>query len=215
MPDLMILGGGRHAIETYYLMEDLGIHTNVVAFVQDEAVENQQLIGLPVIKRDAVLSRYTNSELQKPRLIGAIGNIPDNKRLLGIFKDAGFSFFSAVIPSVKRHRQKYFGEGIIVAQGSVISYNVAIEDHAMINIGCTLSHDVYIGKYVNMSPGTHLAGFVKIEDEVFIGTGVTIVPKVTVGKGAYIAAGTCVTKDVPPYSMVAGVPGVVKRKLID
>ena len=47
---------------------------------------------------------------------------------------------------------------------------------------------------------------VTIGDYVFIGPRVTIMPGVTVGKGAIIAGGAVVTKDVPPGSIVGGVP---------
>lgn len=48
-----------------------------------------------------------------------------------------------------------------------------------------------------------------IEEDVWIGSRVTILMGVTVGRGATIAAGSVVTKDVPPYSIVGGVPAKV------
>lgn len=72
-----------------------------------------------------------------------------------------------------------------------ISYNVAI---------MTGSHD-------SMSPtfsGRHLPIF--IEDYVWIGVGAKILNDVRIGRGAIVAAGSVVTKDVPPYSIVAGIP---------
>lgn len=48
---------------------------------------------------------------------------------------------------------------------------------------------------------------VLIGNDVWIGTGVTILDGVTIGDGAIIGAGCIVTKDVAPYSIVAGVPG--------
>ncbi len=47
---------------------------------------------------------------------------------------------------------------------------------------------------------------VNIEDYVFIGTRAMILPGVTLGKGSIVAAGAVVTKDVPPYTIVGGVP---------
>lgn len=47
---------------------------------------------------------------------------------------------------------------------------------------------------------------VHIHDYVFIGTRATILPGVTLGEGAVVGAGSVVTKDVPPYTMVAGIP---------
>ena len=47
---------------------------------------------------------------------------------------------------------------------------------------------------------------VTIEDYVFIGPRAIILPGVTVGKGAIVAAGAVVTKDVPPKTVVGGIP---------
>ena len=58
-----------------------------------------------------------------------------------------------------------------------------------------------------------MSGKITIEDGVFIGTGVSIVPRVNIGKWSIIGAGTVINKDVPPYSVVAGVPGKVIRNV--
>jgi len=47
---------------------------------------------------------------------------------------------------------------------------------------------------------------VEIKDYVFIGPRAIILPGVTVGKGAIVAAGAVVTKDVPDFAIVGGVP---------
>ena len=213
MPDrqIVIVGGGRHAVEAFYLLEDIGESDSVVAFAQDVVEPGKSLLNLPVITVEEVLSNPMNG--LHPLLLGAIGDIQSNKRLVELFNSKGFEFLSAIAKQVPQHRQKHLGKGITISQGTVLTTNVTVGDHSMINIGCTLSHDVMVGKFVNISPGVHLAGYAKIEDEVFIGTGATVIPHVTVGKGCYMAAGACVTKDIPPYSMAAGVPAVVKKSL--
>ena len=51
-----------------------------------------------------------------------------------------------------------------------------------------------------------------VEDDVWIGGGSTVLVRITIGRGSIIATGTVVTRDVPPYSIVAGVPARVLRK---
>ena len=59
-------------------------------------------------------------------------------------------------------------------------------------------------------------GDIIIEDDVWIGYRSTILSGVHIGQGAVIAAGSVVTKDVPPYTVVAGVPAKnIKKRFPD
>lgn len=58
-------------------------------------------------------------------------------------------------------------------------------------------------------------GGVVVEDDVWIGFRATILDGVTIGRGGVVASGAVVTKDVPPYTIVAGVPARPIRKRFD
>jgi bifunctional UDP-N-acetylglucosamine pyrophosphorylase/glucosamine-1-phosphate N-acetyltransferase len=80
--------------------------------------------------------------------------------------------------------------------------------------------DATIGANVNIGAGTVTCNYdgkdkhpTTIEDNVRIGSDTMLVAPVTVGKGSVTAAGSVVTQDVPPNTLVAGVPAVVKKKL--
>jgi bifunctional UDP-N-acetylglucosamine pyrophosphorylase/glucosamine-1-phosphate N-acetyltransferase len=80
--------------------------------------------------------------------------------------------------------------------------------------------DATIGQKTNIGAGTVTCNYdgkdkhqTIIEDEVRIGSDTMLVAPVTVGRGSVTAAGSVVTEDVPPDTMVAGVPAVVKKRL--
>ena len=54
--------------------------------------------------------------------------------------------------------------------------------------------------------------FIKIENDCWIGTNSVVLAGVTIGTGSIVAAGSIVTKDIPPFSIVAGVPAQIVKK---
>lgn len=105
--------------------------------------------------------------------------------------------------------QLELGDGCIVGDKSVLDAR-----RGGINIG----KNVQLGSFVKLWTGSHdhddpyfrsmphKRGPIKIGDRVWIGSGATILHSVTIGEGAVVAAGAVVTKNVEPYSIVAGVP---------
>jgi bifunctional UDP-N-acetylglucosamine pyrophosphorylase/glucosamine-1-phosphate N-acetyltransferase len=80
--------------------------------------------------------------------------------------------------------------------------------------------DATIGENTNIGAGTVTCNYdgkdkhpTVIEDDVRIGSDTMLVAPVRIGKGSVTAAGSVVTEDVPPNTLVAGVPAVVKKKL--
>lgn len=100
---------------------------------------------------------------------------------------------------------------IVIGDNSFINRKVLLDGRGKIEIG----NNVDIGQETNIWTVEHdpndndhnvTINEVKIEDYVWIATRVTILPGVRIGKGAIIAAGSVVTKDVPPMTIVGGVP---------
>lgn len=60
--------------------------------------------------------------------------------------------------------------------------------------------------------GIHSRGDIVVEDGAWLGVGVIVLDGVTIGRGAVIGAGAVVTKDVPPNSVVVGIPARVVRQ---
>lgn len=89
--------------------------------------------------------------------------------------------------------------------------------------GITIGDDVFIGPKVNLitinhdvNPENRSATYgrpIVIEDKVWIGINATVLPGVRIGYGSIIGAGSVVTKDVPPMTIVAGNPARIIRKI--
>lgn len=91
--------------------------------------------------------------------------------------------------------------GITIGDDALIGHNVVI---------ATLNHDLDPALRATTVPKPVVIG-----DKVWIGANATILPGVTVGDGAVIAAGAVVTRDVPPRTIVGGVPARRIRALDD
>ena len=118
------------------------------------------------------------------------------------------------------------GEGTFANYGFKIIVNANAEDSQII-IGerVSIAPNVTIISESEPNNSPHLAGIlyvrenlikdekVIIEDDAWIGASVTILPGVIIGKGAIVGAGSVVTKNVEPYTIVAGVPAKTIRKI--
>ena len=95
------------------------------------------------------------------------------------------------------------GKGVRIMTNVYIPSRTWIGDHVFVGPGVTFTNDRYPARIEPMPTPRGAT----LEDDVMIGGGATILPGITIGERSFIAAGAVVTKDVPPRSFVAGVPG--------
>jgi acetyltransferase-like isoleucine patch superfamily enzyme len=87
-------------------------------------------------------------------------------------------------------------------------------DHDFSAMGFPMRYAPWIGS--KRFPSPHVDTKAVIESDVWLGYGVTVLTGATVGRGSVVAAGSLVTKDIPPYSIAAGVPAkVVGQRFAD
>ncbi|HNX87105.1 MAG TPA: acyltransferase [Bacteroidales bacterium] len=112
--------------------------------------------------------------------------------------------------------------------------DIYIGHRTRIGLGCTLIGPVHIGNDIRLAQNIVMSGLnhnyedlskpiseqgvttapIVVEDESWIGSNSVVLPGVTIGKHCVVAAGSIVTKDVPPYSVVAGNPARVVKQYV-
>ena len=144
--------------------------------------------------------RYNVYPLQR-LIVGKVwvGNIPtqENFDIIGstvvVLPDAKLILGSGYI---NFHSKLHCFNHIEIGENVIISENVIIRDSD--------NHQI--------TGGNSMFAPVIIKDNAWIGMSAIILKGVTVGEGAIVAAGSVVTKDVPPHTIVAGVPARVIKK---
>lgn len=88
-----------------------------------------------------------------------------------------------------------------------------IEDRVSIAPNVTIVTESYPNNSKLSDYNVEEVGMVRIKHDSWIGTGAIILPKVTIHEFSIVGAGAVVTKDVPPYTIVGGVPAKVIKKV--
>lgn len=129
--------------------------------------------------------------------------VPGYKLRIALFRACGYKIGNEV----------YIADDLIISENLDATNNLIIEDRVSIGPRVTLltSSDPNFSKIWDLVKIQR--GKIVIKHDAWIGAGAIIMPDVTIGEGAVVGAGSVVTKDVDPYTVVAGVPAKILKKL--
>ncbi|MBX9852893.1 MAG: acetyltransferase, partial [Cytophagaceae bacterium] len=180
---MLLYGGSGHA----KVIRDCARASGTdVLFIFDDNPALTKLDDTPVI------GPYNPQFDTHEEIIIAIG---DNLLRKMLSEKIKHKFGKVIHPSVIVSSYSVIEEGTVVMQGSILNAGCAIGKHCIINTASIVEHDCMLENFIHVSPNVTVCGGVKI------------------GEGTHIGAGAVVTKNVPPGSLVMGVPGKVVRQL--
>jgi putative colanic acid biosynthesis acetyltransferase WcaF len=143
---------------------------------------------------------------------------------LGFFPSHGFrNFFyrraGMVLPrssSIHWRAEFYAPERIVIGEHTTIGDSAFLDGRSGLEIGSSVNLGSHVTVYtrqhdIDASDFAEVGAPVRIKDYAYVGSHSIILPGVTIGQGGVVGAGSVVTKDVDPYTLVAGIPAQFRR----
>lgn len=203
MRDLYIYGAGGFGRETAWLVERVNRmepQWDLKGFLDDE----ESLWGT----REDGYEILGGAEFLKTRrdawVVCAVGSAKIRRKVIENLE--GVRFATLIDPAVIRSGRVSIGEGTILCGGTILTVDVSVGKHCIINLDCTIGHDVVLKDFVTLYPGVHVSGHTEIEECCEIGTGTQIIQGKRIGKGSIVGAGAVVIRDIPEGCTAVGNP---------
>ena len=205
MKDLYIIGAGGFGREVAWLVERLNDENptwRLKGFVDD----NQHLWGTmedgyPVLGGIEYLMRKEGAYA-----VCAVGSAVTRKRIVERFKGSAVRFATLIDPSVLMSKRVTVGEGSIICAGTIITVDVTIGRHVIINLDCTLGHDDVVGDFVTMYPSVNVSGNVVLGACTELGTGTQIIQGKRIATETIVGAGSVVGREIMEGGTYVGAP---------
>ncbi|MFA1769834.1 acetyltransferase [Rufibacter glacialis] len=211
---IAIVGAGGLGREVLMLLHQINHVTprwDIIGFYDDVPPAHPDICGYPYLGQVEELNT-TESPLD---VTIAIGNCQAKTDVADRLLNPMLRFPVLVHPSVLHtpEQKLCLGEGTIVCQNSVLTHNVTLGRHVLLNLACTIGHDAVIGDFCSLMPQVTISGCVQLGTGVYGGTNSTVLQNQKVGAFTTIGAGAVVTKDLPSYCTAVGVPARVIEQI--
>ena len=205
MNDLYIIGAGGFGREVAWLVErinEVEPTWNLKGFIDDnEEIWSKKFDDYPVCGGCEYLKKQENAYV-----VCAVGAARVRKMIVEKLAGSKVKFANVIDPSVVMSKRVNLGEGVIICAGTIITVDVTIGNHVIINLDCTLGHDDVIESYVTMYPSVNVSGCVNVGESAELGTGTQIIQGKNIGDKTIIGAGAVVVKDIPADCTAVGSP---------
>lgn len=209
---VVLLGGGGHArvlIDCLLDREEVVLHGILDA---ENSREMRHVFGVPVLGGDDLLFSLRAQGVQAFIVgVGFPKNIRLRARLYSLGISSGYEPWPVIHSTARCSTRAKVGPGLQLLPGSIVNAGANIGENVLINTAAIVEHDCVVGAHSHVACGAVLSGGVHLGTCVHIGAGATLREGISVGDHAIVAAGAVVIRNVPPSTIVMGVPAQVRK----
>lgn len=200
---LIIVGGGGFCHEVIWLAGECNQLWEVKGILDDNLeMQGKSYRNIPVLGTVMDWGKFTESWF-----VVAIGSPRTRKKVVEKMLSKGpVQFASLIHPSVSMSESVAIGVGSIITAGCVITTDITLGMHTVVNLLSSIGHDFVAGDYCTIAPHVAVSGHVTVGAGVEIGTGAVLIQGLTLGIGSFIGAGAVVTKNIPENVLAVGCP---------
>lgn len=207
MKDLIIFGASGFGREVAWVVERLNkvnLTWNLLGFMDDaDDIQGTEINGYKVLGKTSDVGNYPDAYY-----VVAVGASRTRERIVSNMKtvNPSIKFGTVIDPSVEMSELVTIGEGTIICAHTIITVNIEIGSHVIINLDCTIGHDAVLQDFVTLYPSVNVSGITNIGYAAELGTGMQIIQGKTVGDYSIVGAGAVVVKDIPEKCTAVGSP---------
>ena len=207
MRNLIIIGVGGLGREIAWVVERINKENprwNFLGYLDDNpAVQNTIVNNYPVLGTIDDAIRYPEA-----CFVCTIGASKIREKVVNRVKALlpQAQFATLIDPSVKMSDFVNIGEGTIICADSILTVNITIGSHVLINLDCTIGHDALIHDFATLYPSVNVSGTTEIGYCSELGTGMQIIQGKRIGDYCVVGAGAVVIRDIPSKCTAVGSP---------
>jgi sugar O-acyltransferase (sialic acid O-acetyltransferase NeuD family) len=213
MKKIALVGSTELARRLIYYIQETN-YGNLAGMFDDFEEKGSIKYGHPILGRLSDIPMMFRDGCFDEVLI-AIGynHMALRKKIFCSLKEMGIPVGTYIHPSAYIAASASVREGCIVLINCIVEMNAVLHENVFLGSAGFISHDVNIGAHTYCSPSLNIAGHSTVGECCFLGINTTTINEVTVGNNVIAGAGSVVTKDIPAYVLVAGVPAQIKKQL--
>ncbi len=207
MKKLIIIGTGGMGRETAWLADRINLKEKTydeISFMDD----NKEILGKEINGHKVIGTTDDVEKYPDYYYVCAIGlpRIREQviKKIKGKLKDIKFE--TLIDPTAQLSPYIEIGEGSIICSGCLLTVNIKIGEHVILNNNCTVGHDAVIKDYTILYPAVNLSGNTTTGRGCEMGTGMQVIQGKTVGDNVILGAGAVVVRDIEDNCTAVGCP---------